>query len=408
MADTPPGAILCLASYEKGAAFLRECKRQGWQVLLLTATELEHADWPRESIDEIFYMPDLSDVTAVTYGVAYVGRTRGIERIVALDDYDVETAAALREHLRLPGLGASATRYVRDKLAMRQRAHERGILVPEFVHVLNDERLRAFTARVPPPWLLKPRAEVSTIGITRIASPEELWERRDALGDRQSFYLLERYLPGAVYHVDSIITGGQIVFAEAHQYGRPPLDVFHEGGISITHTVRHGSDDERALLEVNARVVDAVGLLDGVCHAEFIKADAGGRCYFLEVGARVGGAYIANVVEAATGVNLWAEWARIETDPQRGPRAAPYRMPERRHDYAGAILSLARQEAPDTSEYDDPEIMWRLDKRHHAGFVVASPDYDRLMTLLDDYSRRFAAEFTAVLPPWESRPASGG
>jgi hypothetical protein len=214
---------------------------------------------------------------------------------------------------------------------------------------------------------------------------------------------LERYMPGAVYHADSIVSGGQVVFTETHQYGRPPLDVFHEGGISITHTVRHGSDDERALLDANVRVIEAVGLADGVCHVEFIKADADGQFYFLEVGARVGGAYIANVVEAATGVDLWAEWARIET----AQGAAPYRVPEWRHDYAGAILSLARQEAPDTSAYDDPEIVWRLDKRHHVGFVVASPDYDRLTTLLDGYSRRFAAEFAAALPPWESRPASG-
>ena len=47
----PNKTILCLASYEKGQEFLRECKRQGCIVYLLTTKDLEHADWPRESID---------------------------------------------------------------------------------------------------------------------------------------------------------------------------------------------------------------------------------------------------------------------------------------------------------------------------------------------------------------------
>src|SRR5581483_2035873 len=99
--------------------------------------------------------------------------------------------------------------------------------------------------------------------------------------------------PGEVYHVDSIIAGGEVVFAVASKYGRPPLDVFHEGGIALTRMVPRGSDDERALQELNRRVIAAVEPADGVTHMEFIKAAADGRFYFLEVAARVGGAYIS-------------------------------------------------------------------------------------------------------------------
>ena len=402
MTDATPKTVLCICSYEKGQEFIRECKRQGARVFLLTVTELEHGNWPFESIDEFFHMPDLSKVDDVVRGVSYLARSHVIDRIVALDDYDVWTAASLREHMRLPGMGESAIRYFRDKLAMRVKARENGIPVPDFVPIFNYDRIREFMERNQPPWLLKPRSEASTIGITRIDAPDELWSRLNTLGDLQSFYLLERFLPGDVYHVDSLVFDREVVFAEAHQYARPPLSVYHEGGISSTRTLLRGSQDEQALKELSGRVIRAFGMVSGVSHMEFIKGRDDGQFYFLETAARVGGANIVELIEAATDINLWREWARIEL--ASGEQV--YQLPECRQDYAGVIVTLARQEYPDTSAYQEPEITWRLNKKHHVGFVVTSQEYERLVLLLDDYMQRFAVDFSTTLPPLENRPPS--
>jgi formate-dependent phosphoribosylglycinamide formyltransferase (GAR transformylase) len=400
MTNSPQKTILCISSYEKGQEFIRECKRQGAYVIFLTVTALEHANWPRESIDEIYYMPDLSKSDEVIRGVSFLARSRLIDRIVALDDYDVWTAANLREHLRLPGMGDTSVRYFRDKLAMRVKAQQHGILVPDFVHVLNYDKIKEYMARVPPPWMLKPRSEASTIGIAKINTPEEFWSRIDTLGDKQSFYLLERYIPGDVYHVDSLVFDREVIFAEAHHYGRPPLNVYHEGGIFTSRTVPRGLEDETILKEVNRQVISTLGMERGVAHTEFIKAYDDGRVYFLETAARVGGANIMELIEAATGINLWREWARIELIPH--DRA--YQLPEYQQNHAGIIVTLARQEYPDTSAYQDQEIVWRLTKRHHAGFVITSPDSDRIKFLLDEYTQRFSNDFLATLPPHETRP----
>ena len=402
MTNTPQKTVLRITSYEKGQEFIRECKRQGCDVILLTVTPLEHAKWPRESIDELYHMPDLSKVDEVIHGVSFLARTRLIDRIVALDDYDVWTAANLREHLRIPGMGDTTVRYFRDKLAMRLKAQEHGFPVPGFVHVLNYDRINQFMARVPPPWVLKPRFEASTIGITKIDTPDEFWSRLNTLGDKQSFYLLERYIPGDVYHVDSLVVDRQVVFTEAHQYGRPPLDVFHEGGISTTRTLPRGSEDELTLKGLSRQILDAFGLVQGVAHMEFIKGRDEGHFYFLETAARVGGANIVELIEGATGINLWREWAKIETAP--GPGA--YQLPEPQQNYAGVIITLARQEYPDTTAYQEPEIVWRLNKRYHVGFVVAAQDPDRVKFLLDQYTPRVANDFSATAPPLESRPPS--
>ncbi len=401
MSESRPLTILCVSSYEKGQEFLRTCKAIGCRVLLLTVEKLRNADWPRESIDEMFFMPEDLPTQELINAVSFAARSQPIDRIVALDEFDMENVSALREHMRIPGMGLTTVRYFRDKLAMRARAKEAGIPVPEFVHVLNYDSLREFMARVPAPWLLKPRSQASGIGMKKIHAPAELWPWLDQLGDKQSNYLLEQFIPGSVFHVDSVAAEREVVFAEAHAYGAPPLDTSHQGGVFTTRTLPRDSLDTKSLLELNRKVLEDLGFLRGVTHAEFLKAHSDGKLYFLEVAARVGGAYISDVIDAATGINLWREWARLEV----GAGKQPYQLPKTRNDYAGAIVSLARQEQPDTSAYNDPEIVYRISKYHHAGFVLKSPVQARVEQLLDFYSKRFQEDFLATAPVPE-RPSS--
>jgi biotin carboxylase len=394
MPDKRPLTFLCITTYEKGQEFMRECKRQGCRVLLLTAEKLRNAEWPRESLDDTYYLPDEIALADIVKAVTHLARNEKLDRIVALDEFDMETAATLREHLRIPGMGLTTMRYFRDKLAMRMRAMDRKIRVPDFVPVVNHGDIQYYLDHVPGPWVLKPRQEASAIGIKKIHAGEELWPMLEQLGDKQSSFLLEKFVPGDVYHVDSVVSENDVVFSNVSQYGKPPMNVAH-GGVFTTFTVPRESEEDSALRAINLDLIAALGLLRGVAHAEFIKAQADGQFYFLECAARVGGAYINEMVETATGINLWREWARIEVAGGDGT----YKLPPARADYAGVILSLARQENPDTSAYNDPEVHLRIKKHHHAGLVLKSSDPQRIPGLLQDYARRFAEEFLAVEPP---------
>jgi biotin carboxylase len=401
MPDAAPITLLCLASYFKGSAFLQSAKRLGCKVILVAKESFAQEDWPRDSLDEVYFMPDLTRRPDIVYAVSYLARSHDISQIIALDDYDVETAAHLRDHMRLHGMGESLARHFRDKLAMRTQARAEGVNVPEFAGVFNYDRLREFMARVPPPWLLKPRSEASSMGIKKLNSSDELWPLLDSLGDQQSFFVLEQFVPGDVFHVDGLVNDGEVLFMAAHQYGRPPMSVYHEGGIFLTRTLDRASAEAQALFALNRQVQSALGMRRGATHTEYIRAQADGRLYFLETAARVGGANIAEAVEFATGVNLWAEWARMEVAYLRGE---PYRLAPERDGYAGVINCLARQEWPDLAAYSDPEVVWRMAKKNHAGLIVASPDPVRVEDLLNYYSARFAQDFLAVLPP-RDKPA---
>jgi len=380
---------------------MRECKRQGCNVILLTAEKLRDADWPREILDDTFYLPADIPLADIVQAVTHLARTKKLDRIVALDEFDMETAATLREHLRVPGMGLTTMRYFRDKLAMRMRALDRGVRVPDFVPVVNHDDIRYYLEHVAGPWVLKPRQEASAIGIKKIHVADELWPVLEQLGDKQSSYLLEKFVPGEVYHVDSVVSENEVLFANVSKYGKPPMNVAQGGGVFTTFTVPRGSEEDSGLREINRDLIDALGLVRGVAHAEFIRAHADGHFYFLECAARVGGAYINEMVEVATGINLWREWARIEVAGGDGS----YKLPPVREEYAGVILSLARQEEPDTSGYNDPEVFLRIKKHHHAGLILRSTDAERVRTLLERYSQRFAEEFTAVEPPREKPTA---
>lgn len=391
--------LLCLASFFKGNEFLRECRRQNCEVILLTREKTLGEAWARESLADFIAIPRGAGPDLYLEAASYVARRRKIDRVVALEEYDVVSAARLREHFCLPGMGVSLMNAFQDKLAMRVRARQSGLLIPEFVHLLNDEEIGDFLGRIAPPWLLKPRRGASAMGIRKLTNAAEVWRTVEELEGRASFherasqYLLEAYLPGAVYHVDALVEGGRVLFASVERYGAPPLEVAHEGGVATSRTVGRGSADEQALLAENLKLLQSFNFAHGTTHAEFIRC--GERWYFLEVAARVGGAYTVETIEAATGVNLWREWARIET----ATPARPYSAPRARQDYAGLAVSLSRVEHPDTSAYRDPEIVYRVRKPWHVGLVVSSPDEARIATLLDDYTRRFATDFTATAPP---------
>ncbi|MGB6746036.1 MAG: ATP-grasp domain-containing protein [Terracidiphilus sp.] len=394
----PTERFLLVASYEKGHDFMRQCAEMGIRCTLLTLDSLRDAGWPLDALEELTTMPSGLTHEQIINTVSWMARGRRFDRVVALDEFDLQTAAHLREHMRIPGMGITTSACYRDKLAMRVIARATGFLVPDFCRVLNYDELREFMRSVPSPWLLKPRTEASAVGIRRIQDPEQLWRALDELGDRQSHYLLEQFVPGDIYHVDSIVSERKVAFSAVHRYGRPPMQVMHEGGVFTTRTVDRSSGEWQELSAFNASLAPSLGMVRGVTHAEFIRAHADGRCYFLEVAARVGGAFIADLVEFATGINLWREWAKIEAANLRGQ---DYALPASFESYAGSVLCLAQTAEPDTSAFSDPEIVLRMRKHHHAGLIVRSEDPQRVEELLGQYSAEFAARFLAALPPME-------
>lgn len=396
--------ILCIASYFKGTEFIQECAKQDAKVLLLTAESLKDQPWPWDSIAHTYYIPGTLidwDMRKTFEGIGGIYEEENIAGIVALDDFDVERAASLREEFRWKGLGETVVRRFRDKLVMRQHAHQCGIPVPHFTPLFHRPTIDAWAEHHAAPWVLKPRSSAAAYGIRKLHNKQELWDTiNNGLSDRMSAYLLEQFRPGDVYHVDSLTYNGKVIFARAHRYLNTPMEVTHDGGIFRTQNVPYGSDDEQTLLTLNERVMTEFGMLSGASHTEFIKSKETGEFYFLETSARVGGANITDMLEASSGINLWREWAKMAT--LREGEVYVSKQPESA--YSGIIVSLARQEWPDTSAYTDAEIVWRMKKKHHVGLIVKADSHERVTELLESYTPRFYQDFHASLKMEDTVP----
>jgi len=391
-----PLTFLCVSFYFKGEEFLKSCKAEGNTVYLLTHKKLEHKPWPNDSIDEFFFMDNDENsgqnIENMVKGLAWLMREKKVDYIVALDDFDVEKAATFREEFRIPGMGLTTSRYFRDKLAMRMQAADAGIRVPAFAGLFHNDVINKFCDMIPAPWVLKPRSEASAAGIKKVWNKDELWQHIHSLGDRRHHFLVEQFKPGDVYHTDSLTFNHDVKFVWSSRYLATPFDVAHGAGIFRSASLDQNGDDAKRLAVENAKVMKAFGMKHSASHTEFIKSHDDGKFYFLETSSRVGGAHLAVMVEAASGINLWREWAKIET---AAAKKKEYTVTAPRHNYAGILISLARQEWPDQNVFNASEITWKMQEKHHVGMVVRSASQDRVNFLLDEYAGIVQRDFHA-------------
>jgi biotin carboxylase len=393
--------IVCIASEHKGNDFLEECQEAGWHVTLITKEKLLDEPWSWTSLNAVKTVPNEATTEDYIRAVTNIAGTQPVTRIVGLDEFDVLNAAKAREHLQIEGsMNNSFALRFRDKLRMRRLAKQVEIPCPEFSGIFQQSEINDYLDSTDAPWIIKPRTEVSAFGIRKCDTKEQVWQvlneldARNTWRDHPSQFLIERFIEGRVFHVDSVVADGKIIAAGVSEYGAPPMRVSHEGGVFTTAIVPYKSKERKELEKLNKQLLKGFEYERGVSHAEFLQSAATGEFYLLEVAARVGGAYIANVLEQACGFNLWREWAKLEI----ATKEKPYKSPKLRKDYAGITLALSKEQTPDTSHYTDDEIVYRVTKPKHVGLIFFSKKHKRIDELLKGYTERITQDFLAVAP----------
>lgn len=331
--------ILCIAGSNTGHRFLEELTQLGCRIVLLTLDEHRDAGWPLDAIDELHSMPSGMTLEQIINTVTYLARSRKFARVIALDKFNLEIVAGLREHLRIPGMGVTTTRYFSDRLAARIKVAHVGVRVPAFASVVNYDVLRAYMENVPAPWLLTSRSEALATAPRELHDAEQVWRTLEELGDRQSYFFLEQFVAGDRFHVDSITADGNVVFAAVYPYGGACMNTVEQGEVLTTHSLTFGITDDEGLRRVNTALLSSLKLVRGVTHTEFLRSHATRDFYFLGTSASIEDDCIADMMKQAQDLNLWTEWARLEVAAMRGER------------YALPSIATVRKISPQSSEF---------------------------------------------------------
>lgn len=249
----------------------------------------------------------------------------GIDVVLALSEFDLLTAARIREELDVPGADTAAVLRFRDKTVMKAAVAEAGLRIPAFRAVGTAEEAAAFVREHPGPVMLKPRAGAASSGCVRLDPGTD--PLRELAGLDLADYEAEEFVTGPIWHVDGLLQDGVPVFGLASRYLNTCFDFGR--GTPLGSVVQQGPDADR-MLDFALRSLDALGLRTGAFHLEAIEQPDGP--VFLEVGARVGGGEIPFVCRDVYGVDLVGDWIRLELGEQ------PQTLPARTGEYGGFLM----------------------------------------------------------------------
>jgi len=391
--------FVCVSCDFKASNFLIALHELGHKVFLVTSQKTENQPWPRECLTDIFFMPQNDgrywDMKTFVEGTAYIFQNHKIDKIIALDDYDVKKVSMLREEFRSPGMGDTTARHFYDKLAMRMIAKDHDIRIPGFAPLFNDDSIREFFKSSSGPWVVKPRSDAGALGIRKLQTEDDFWQWNDENKDVRHTYLIEEFKPGHVYHVDALFTDYKPLFTRSSRYLQPPFEIAHGGGVFRSQSIPSDAKEHKELTKLNTKLLKAFGLKAGASHSEFIKNNKDGKFYFLETSARVGGAHLADMVEAASGVNLWSEWAKIESAQILGTE---YKAPKDSKSNAGIVVTLSRFEHPDYEPLKSDAVWWTMNKKHHVGLIVKDDSEEQVLKMLNDLTDQIQRDYHSSVP----------
>lgn len=248
----------------------------------------------------------LNDVEAVKQAVRQIHLSAPVDLIIALNEEDLLVAAQLRDELNIPGDRQKDVERFRNKIVMKQILKQKEIPVPEFAPA---ERVEDIVQRYGFPVVLKPVDGASSRGVKISTNRSQLERDLAEIGKQLSGYEAEQYIDGNIYHLDGLMYQGKLAFCQVYQYYNSCYAFAN--GIPVGVMMVDSTERQQKLMQFAERALNALDLLKGPFHLELF-IDPMGEVRFLEVGARVGGAFVAPCIEKRWGINLFEENLRLQ------------------------------------------------------------------------------------------------
>lgn len=236
-------------------------------------------------------------------------RGTNVDRVESMWEATMYLAARLRERIGAPGLDVARTIPFRDKESMKQVLRAAGVRVPRSARASSVDAVRAGAEEVGYPLIIKPISGAGSMDTYRIDEPAELEAVLPALRAVPEVSV-EEFVDAEEYTFDSISAGGRVEYFNVCWYRPRPLVMKQLEWVS-PQTIALREPDAGALaagVALGHTVLESMGLDDGFGHMEwYLKPD--GEVVFGEIGARVGGARLADAMNWACDIDVYRGWA---------------------------------------------------------------------------------------------------
>lgn len=220
-----------------------------------------------------------------------------VDGVVAFSEPHVVAAALIAEELGLPGPGVRAAVVSRNKLMQRELFRRAGLAQPEFFHARDVAAAVGFAAdRFP--VVLKPLSGMGSRSVQVITDEAGL---RDWAASQDGSFLVEAFLDGPEVSVEAVVVDGAVVFSNVTAKTVTELPFRVELAHHVPAAIAPG--EQEAIRTVLTAVIGAMGMSTGIVHLELIVGPDGP--YIVEIATRTPGDYLMDVIEAATGIDLY-------------------------------------------------------------------------------------------------------
>ncbi|MEV8309646.1 ATP-grasp domain-containing protein [Streptomyces flavidovirens] len=302
--------VLVIEAISAGAAVTRTAHALGIPVVLFShdAGDRKVPDDLRELVDTLIVV-DTNDRAALERAAKELHARTPVSAVLPGCDVYVPAAARVAAALGLPGLAADTVDEVRDKALMRARTAAAGLLAPRHVEVTSADGLAEAAAVTGFPCVLKPVDESGSIHVSRADDQAALAAAYDRLVTDPRLdlgrplsgrALVEEYVSGDEYSVDGYVRDGDVhVLAVTRKLLGPEPYFVETGHLTPARLEPSVAEETHAYVR---RVAEAVHLTTGPFHCELRLTPRGP--VLIEIGARLPGDYITELVELTTGVDL--------------------------------------------------------------------------------------------------------
>ncbi|MFJ9607380.1 ATP-grasp domain-containing protein [Kitasatospora sp. NPDC101176] len=306
----PAGRLLVLEPMSSGLTLLATARELGLATLVFShdAGDRVVPEAARQDVD-LLVAVDTNDPEALAEAAAREHARSPLSGVISGSEFYTDAAARIAHLLGLPGLPLDTAEAVRDKTRMRAILEKAGLRIPRYAPVSDAAELAGAAAAVGYPCVLKPAAGSGSIQVSRVDDDEQLRAAYRAIAEDAQYVfdqpedgraLLEEYLDGPEYSVEGYVHRGEVTVVSVTRKLLGAEPYFVELGHVVQADLAPAA--RAAVVAYTADAVTALGINLGLFHAE-VRITADGPV-LIEVGARLAGDRIAELIHLATGVSM--------------------------------------------------------------------------------------------------------